>query len=258
MAPAAILLAFVGALFLGAVIIAISSAAGLPLKGRGSAAVNVLLNVAQSVAFIGAPLLLVASVTRRLRPQDFGLRRSPVRAAVGWLLVAAMTYFVFTVAWTAIVAPDQKQDDLFKSFGVSGGVAAVAVLGLIVCVLAPLGEEFLFRGFCFPALRPSLGVAGAALAVGLVFGAVHLTTTPPVLLVPLALFGVVLCLLRQKTGSLYPCIALHALNNSIAYGLLQHWDWQIVPLAAGALAVCALVLSPFRAREDVAADRALA
>ena len=56
----------------------------------------------------------------------------------------------------------------------------------------------------------------AALIVGVVFGAIHAGTG--ISAVPaLVLFGVILCLLREQTGSLYPCIALHAVNNAVAY-----------------------------------------
>jgi membrane protease YdiL (CAAX protease family) len=135
----------------------------------------------------------------------------------------------------------------------------VALLALLVCVVAPIAEEFLFRGFCFEALRPTFGVLGAAVAVGLVFGGIHATSTPAVLLVPLAVFGFTLCLLRWKTGSLYPCIALHALNNAVAYAGLQHWDWQAVPLTLGAWALIFVVLRPFHERErGVEASRAAA
>ena len=33
----------------------------------------------------------------------------------------------------------------------------------------------------------------------------------------LILLGVIFCLVREKTGSLYPCIGMHAANNTIAY-----------------------------------------
>ena len=42
-------------------------------------------------------------------------------------------------------------------------------------------------------------------------------------LVPLAALGFGLCLLYRATGSLYPCIAAHSLNNSIAFGSLESW-----------------------------------
>ena len=43
-----------------------------------------------------------------------------------------------------------------------------------------------------------------------------------------------------KTRSLYPSIVLHAINNSIAFGVTQDWDWQIPVLLAAALALIAL------------------
>ena len=42
-----------------------------------------------------------------------------------------------------------------------------------------------------------------------------------------------MCLLYHWTGSLYPCIAVHPINNSIALGGVLHWTWQIPLLIAG-------------------------
>ncbi len=49
-------------------------------------------------------------------------------------------------------------------------------------------------------------------------------------------------MLYQLTGSLLPCIALHAINNAIALGGDKEWTWQIVPLGLGAVAVCLAVV----------------
>ena len=56
----------------------------------------------------------------------------------------------------------------------------------------------------------------------------------------LAFFGFVLCLVYDRTGSLYTVIAVHAVNNALAFGSALGWDWQILPVAAGALAVIAI------------------
>ena len=53
------------------------------------------------------------------------------------------------------------------------------------------------------------------------FGAIHAGSSDPAFLVPLGLLGMGLCLLYVRTGSLYPCVAAHALNNSIAFGVSQ-------------------------------------
>jgi membrane protease YdiL (CAAX protease family) len=49
-----------------------------------------------------------------------------------------------------------------------------------------------------------------------VFGAIHFK---PAFLVPLAILGMVLALLFQKTNSLWPCILVHALNNALAFAV---------------------------------------
>jgi hypothetical protein len=53
-----------------------------------------------------------------------------------------------------------------------------------------------------------------------------------------------LFLLREKTGSLYPGIALHCANNSIAFGVSQHWGWQIgVLFLAAATAIWVVAIA---------------
>ena len=54
--------------------------------------------------------------------------------------------------------------------------------------------------------------------VGLLFGLAHFDSAQPEYLVPLGFLGFVLCIVRWRTGSLYPCMALHSINNCIALG----------------------------------------
>ncbi len=78
----------------------------------------------------------------------------------------------------------------------------------------------------------------AAITTGVLFAATHIGWLPIAFLVPIALFGIGLCLLYHWTGSLYPGIALHALNNSIPLGVALDWSWQIPVLI-----VCSLLAS---------------
>jgi membrane protease YdiL (CAAX protease family) len=250
MAPAALAIGLVAPI---SVVIVLAIAGVSVDSGSDDGPAAIILTAAQDLAFIGAALFM-ARQAGRIRLGDFGLRPTRFWRALGWAAVAAVAYLVFASIWNALVAGGQHQDDVFKELGVHrGSTLGIGVLALLICVLAPIAEEFLFRGFCFEALRPSLGVGGAALAVGAVFGAVHVTSTPAVLLVELAFLGFVLCLLRWKTGSLYPCIGLHAVNNSVSYGALLGWGWQIVPLTLGSLALLVLVLRPIGARASALA-----
>ena len=94
-------------------------------------------------------------------------------------------------------------------------------------MFAPIAEEILFRGFFFTALRNAMPTLLAAISTGVLFGLVHVIGTPFPLIVPLAVLGFVLCLLYLYTGSLLPCMALHSINNAIAFGVSLKW-----PLAA--------------------------
>jgi len=112
---------------------------------------------------------------------------------------------------------------------------------VLVTVIAPLGEELFFRGFFFGSLRNWHGPVLAAILTGAVFGLIHAGSAPIGYLVPLAIFGAGLCMLYELTGSLYPAIALHALNNSIALGANLDYDIGIIlAMMVGSTIACLL------------------
>ena len=90
---------------------------------------------------------------------------------------------------------------------------------MLVTVIAPIAEELFFRGYFFGALRNWRGSGRRRCSPALVFGGIHVGSAPAVFLVPLAILGFLLCIVRWRTGSLLPCIALHAINNALAFGV---------------------------------------
>jgi hypothetical protein len=130
----------------------------------------------------------------------------------------------------------------------------LAGAAVFVCLIAPVAEEFFFRGFVFGVLRRwrivvagrQLGPWVAAVITGILFGLAHSGSASPRYLVPLGFLGFVLCLVRWRTGSLYPCIALHAFNNSLALGVGQ-LSWtapEVVALVVGSVAVAVAATLP--------------
>ena len=89
------------------------------------------------------------------------------------------------------------------------------VLGLSlfasVLLVAPFTEEILFRVVLFEAFR-GLGDVWAATAAAVVFAALHMV---PEQFFALFVLGFVLQFLRLRTGSLLPCILVHAGINII-------------------------------------------
>ena len=90
----------------------------------------------------------------------------------------------------------------------------------------------------------------AAIVTGILFGLAHTGSASSQYLIPLGFLGFVLCLVRWKTRSLYPCMALHSVNNSLALGVNQlHWNArEIFALIAGSLVVIAIDHGPLARR----------
>jgi membrane protease YdiL (CAAX protease family) len=190
-----------------------------------AAGLNIGLTLMQNVALVGAAYAF-AALHGRPAAADFGLRSAPLWRSAGLLVLVWIGFFVLSAIWAAALGLHEQQD-LPDELGADGPLGNVLAVVVLITVVAPLGEELFFRGFFFGALRNWRGPWLAAVLTGLVFGGIHVGSSPVGYLVPLAIFGTGLCLLYEWTGSLYPAIALHALNNSIALGANLDWSWQI-------------------------------
>ena len=181
------------------------------------------LNLAGDVLFdLGfvVAALCAAKMTGPVRALDFGFRRIPVGRAVAAVLAAGLSYYVLSYAYAALFDL-HGNEKLPSELGAGKSTAALVGAAVFVCVIAPIAEEFFFRGFLFGVLRRmrivvggrNIGVWVAAVEVGLLFGLAHSGSAAPRYLIPLGFLGFVLCVVRWRTGSLYPCMALHSLNN---------------------------------------------
>ena len=204
---------------------------------------TIVATLMQSIIFIGTAVLF-ASFTRRPEPWHFGLRRTRLWPAVGWAALGMFSFYVFAAVYTAVVQPDVEQT-VAQDLGADQGIFGLIAAGFMVVCVAPVAEEFFFRGFFYRALRSRYSMLVAAAIDGLLFGIIHFDfSSADVLLIlpPLAALGFVFCLVYERTGSLYPVIALHAINNSLAYGD-QADGWE-VSAVLGPLMILACVLVP--------------
>ncbi|MFL5822559.1 MAG: CPBP family intramembrane glutamic endopeptidase [Solirubrobacteraceae bacterium] len=212
------------------------------------------------LAFVAAALYF-AALRGRPRPEDFGFRLIRFWRGAAAVMAAGVSYYVVTAVYASLLSLHGK-DKLPAPLGTTNSTVALIGVGLFVCVMAPVAEEFFFRGFIFGVLRRmrimvagrNIGTWVAAIITGILFGLAHTGSALSQDLIPLGFLGFMLCLLRWRTGSLYPCIALHALNNALALGITQfHWDaGEIVALMAGSLAVIGALTLPLASRSAAA------
>jgi len=175
------------------------------------------------------------------RPEDFGLRPARLWSSAGLVLAGYGVFIALSAAWTSVLGITDRENVPVMLGTYDSGLALAAAV-VLVCVIAPICEELFFRGYVFSALRRR-GLFLAAGVTGLAFGLAHVVSSPIGFIVPLAALGVILCLLYERTRSLYPCMALHALNNSIAFGVADGRAWLVpVCLVAAATVIYSMSL----------------
>lgn len=85
-------------------------------------------------------------------------------------------------------------------------------------VLAPVFEESLFRGVMLRGFLKNYSIAKSLIITSLLFGLLHFNSVQSI---TAAILGLALGWVFIKTGSLWVCILLHALNNGISTVLYQ-------------------------------------
>jgi uncharacterized protein len=242
---------FLVALISTLVVVGIVAAATGASTTDQSPTFTVVATFLQGVIFIGTAVLF-ASFAGKPRAEHFGLRRTRFWPTVGWAALGLFSFYAVAALYTAIVQPDTEQT-VAQDLGADQGTFGMIAAGFMVICVAPLAEEFFFRGFFYRALRSRYSVLVAALIDGILFGIIHwdLSTADGLLIVPpLAALGFMFCLVYERTGSLYPVIALHALNNAIAFGVTV--EDASVSLVLGPLMVLACTAVPGAQRTAMA------
>ncbi len=199
----------------------------------------------QDAGFIAVAVFFAQLGGRRVDASMFGLRPTRFWRAF-WLLAAMLAiYFIFSAIWAE--AFNTSKEKLLEQLGANETTELLVLSAGLTCVIAPFAEEFLFRGYIFTALRNWRGTLPAAIGTGLLFGGVHVGSAPAIDLLPLAALGFGLCLLYRASGSLYPCIAAHCVNNAIAFATLESWPvWKWAILQAAALGALWLIAQALR------------
>ena len=216
-APVGFVVGFAVTLVVSAIAGVIAAAAGADIEETPPELV-VVLTLLQALILSGTAIWL-AGRTRKPRAWHFGLRRARLWPSVGWAALGLACFFVFVIVYSALLTPEGDQS-VTEDLGADESTLALVAAGVVVILVAPVAEEFFFRGFFYRALRTRLGVLSAAGIDGLVFGLIHFTGPDTLELLPiLGALGFMFCLVYERTGTLYTVIGLHAFNNSIAYGV---------------------------------------
>jgi membrane protease YdiL (CAAX protease family) len=205
--------------FLGAVAVGLLQKLGVSGFKQPEDFGNVLFG---TLCFQGATWVLIPIFLRQheINWRDaFGLRDPRLKNSLV-LTVALLVLFVAPATWwwqeISVQAlnqlgwpvEDQSAVTMFKSIKGSG---AYSYLCFFTVVLAPVAEEFIFRGILYPFVKqlnfPKLALFGTSF----LFALIH---ADKAIFIPLFVLALALTWLYEKTGNLLAPIVAHSLFNA--------------------------------------------
>ena len=166
--------------------------------------------------FMVIPLLLFLTARKESFVDRLRIRKLPFPVILSTLVLSLGIIILvdeFDRIASLLFTPPEYLDQLgymlkFDSFN----MAVFLIFGIVV--LAPLGEEILFRGFLQKFLEEHWqDVTRAVLVTSLFFAIIHLN---PFWLIQIYMLGVILGFLAWRTGSIWAGFILHAANNLVA------------------------------------------
>ncbi len=215
-----VLIVLIAAILLVGTTVLISNFLSLEaIKDSPNKSYYVLLGLFIQWFLILAPLVIVTAKKHGLKFSHFGTEKIPFWKGF-WKVIEA--YFLFIaisiiisilIIYLGIEIPGyQVQEDILPLFG--DGTADMIIAGILIVLLAPVIEEFFFRGFLLRALSDKVGIYYGSLITAFLFAIFHFQWQS---IIPIFILSLIINALVIRTKSIYPAIGFHILNNGISF-----------------------------------------
>ncbi|MDR3297776.1 MAG: CPBP family intramembrane metalloprotease [Candidatus Nomurabacteria bacterium] len=152
---------------------------------------------------------------------ELGLTGLPTWTDIGLAPIGFIVYFILSMVVVALIMAilpnvnwDQAQDVGFQNL-IYDTDKILAFVALVI--LAPIAEEIIFRGWLYGKIRSKMPAWLSILLVSILFGVMHGQWN---VAVNVFCMSVVMCLLREITGTIWSSIMLHMLKNGVAFYFL--------------------------------------
>lgn len=214
-----VVICYLGAAVIGAAVFAVLSRLGITMP---TSMTLTLLGASTAIYILMLALVLSIPYAKKLLSRvSLGFSRWMTWSDIGLAIGGYILYFLAIIGVTFLLSKlipgfnaNQTQDLGFTSlYGIE------RLLGFVVLVIiAPLVEETIFRGFLYGKLRAArMPLWPAILTVSVLFGLAHGQWNVGI---STFILSIVLCYLREATGSIWSGVLVHMINNAIAFTLL--------------------------------------
>lgn len=222
---------FLMLVWVGSVVIATQYIVGYPMfwiLGEEALSQPVWMAIYEALVYILAMALIILVPKKNTNRTELGLRGLPTWTDIGLAPVGFIVYLLLASGLVAIFSffpwfDAEEAQEIGFSIYAAGLDRAIAFFALVV--IAPIAEEIIFRGWLYGKMRGKLNkkvsnqtsMLISIFLVSLLFGIVHLQWNVGVNVFAMS---VVLCGLREITGTIYSGILLHMLKNGVAFYLV--------------------------------------
>ena len=160
-----------------------------------------------------AAVIVVYSVWRRwgLIESGFGIRKPVTALGFGFAGYFAFipVYFLFCIIKDFFF--DDESQKVVQELFLNPELRHSPVILICIGFLIPLYEEVLFRGFLLGGLLYFVKGWGSIVISAVVFALAHELQA----MIPIFSLGLLLGYLRERTGSIWPAVAIHAFHNTL-------------------------------------------
>jgi membrane protease YdiL (CAAX protease family) len=145
-----------------------------------------------------------------------GFSRGLVKG-IKWGLLLFFLVIILGMLVSVFIPVDPEPQDFAKIILLTKSSWEFILPIIMGVILAPLSEEIYFRGFLYPVLRSRLGVPVGILFSSLLFAGMHFDLYR---FIPIAMGGVGLTYLYEKTGNIWTNVVAHAVWNAIMIAII--------------------------------------
>lgn len=158
------------------------------------------------------PLGVILYTKKDIR-QSYGFQKTGIKSYLGGFFTIIGMFLINIVISTGLASLfPESSDNVVTVFSdlMDGNIFTVL---LVIAVAPAICEEMMFRGMLFHAMKARYRIVTAIGAVAVLFGIYHMSL---IKFIPTGLLGLVLCYIVYVTGSIYPAMLMHFINNALS------------------------------------------
>ena len=214
---AAFLIAFVTVLVVRYAGVNLLDSIGGQIAVQAILSVLILALVVKPIYWVGKNRKLSKAKRRADQMKVTGFNRLPNSSDLMPFVYGVLAYYGIGLVVMAVMGFFVPESYLTQpqNLGISGNVVWLDLISIFVlyCVITPVCEELIFRGFLQYKVEYNLGFWPAAIIVSVLFAVAHGQLNAAITTFVLSM---VACYQRRKTGSIWSGIGLHAVVNAVA------------------------------------------